>query len=267
MNGYERMMSFAGGQNVDRPPFVPDMGRWAAQHCRVPYAHYLQSATLRAQVCLHCAEQFALDALIPAGDAYDQISDWGARPQYNADAVNARVLAATAADLIRLRRPRIDAKSRMGRQVSTVGLLAAEQKKERYIFGVCQGPFTDLCTALGRQPTAEELADTQRTYPVLEMFLEQALAFAHAQLSAGADGILIDDTACENIADADYRSLMLPLHRRLIDAVQRCGGFARLRLGPRRQADALASGARMVDVDADTDMDAAAARLSPGQML
>jgi len=89
-----------------------------------------------------------------------------------------------------------------------------------------------------------------------------AIAFAEAQVEAGADIIGLGDAVASLISVDMYREFALPYEQRIFEAVHRKGGLARLHIcgnTNRIIPDMLASGADIIDLDYMVDLGKAAA--------
>ncbi len=104
----------------------------------------------------------------------------------------------------------------------------------------------------------------------MKLFFENGMRFIDAQLEAGADGIQSVEPSCSLIHPDFYQRRLLPLHRAIVDRVQRNGGFARLHICGDTHAllpYTLSTGPRILEVDSAVRMDEAAALLGKGQVL
>jgi uroporphyrinogen decarboxylase len=96
---------------------------------------------------------------------------------------------------------------------------------------------------------------------LLETIVEVEIAFARAQVEAGADIIGLGDAVASQISPAMYRRFALPYEQRIFAAVKDCGAVPRLHIcgnTSRIMADMVESGAEIIDVDWMVDIQAAA---------
>jgi MtaA/CmuA family methyltransferase len=96
---------------------------------------------------------------------------------------------------------------------------------------------------------------------LLERCVEVEIAFARAQVQAGADIIGLGDSACSQVAPAMYRRFGLPYEQRIFAAVHEMGALARLHIcgnTSRILGDMAASGADIIDLDWMVDIHRAA---------
>jgi uroporphyrinogen decarboxylase len=96
---------------------------------------------------------------------------------------------------------------------------------------------------------------------VVEFCTEQAIAFACAQVEAGADIIGLGDAICSQISPTMYRQFALPAEQRIFAAVRELGAVGRLHIcgnTSRLLPDMATSGAQIVDLDWMVDLRRAA---------
>jgi MtaA/CmuA family methyltransferase len=94
------------------------------------------------------------------------------------------------------------------------------------------------------------------------MCTQVAIAFARAQIAAGADIIGLGDAIASQMSPKSYRQYALPYEQRIFAAVHEMGALARLHIcgnTSRILADMAQSGADIIDVDWMVDMGQAAA--------
>ncbi len=128
------------------------------------------------------------------------------------------------------------------------------------VIGFAGGPFTLASYAVAGEPTKNHLPvrrlrarhpEAFRT--LLERFADVTVEYLQFQAEAGADVVQVFDTYAGYLSPADYREFLLPLHRRIHDAVDLPSiMFAR---GLSGNLDLLAdSGADAVSVDWTVDI-------------
>ena len=98
---------------------------------------------------------------------------------------------------------------------------------------------------------------------LLEICVEVEIAFARAQIEAGADIIGLGDAVASLISPAMYRRFALPYEQRIFAAVHEMGAVPRLHICGKTNKivdDMVQSGADIIDLDWMVDMEAAAAQ-------
>lgn len=96
---------------------------------------------------------------------------------------------------------------------------------------------------------------------LLEQVVEVEVAFAQAQIEAGADIIGLGDAVASQISSKMYREFALPYEKRIFDAVHQGGSFTRLHICGNTThilRDMVDSGADIIDIDWMVDIKQAA---------
>lgn len=271
MNGYERTIRFVNGEPVDRPPFMPLVIEWVARTQGIPYPDFVYNPAIRADAYLRCAEEYHLDCILPDADFYEQLEDFGAKPVYDGKGYSAAPIMEDLEDFSGLKTPGFEPGTRMGNRLATLRHIAAKEKGNRYIFGICIGPLTEFCNARGvEEALCDLLSDEDAACKAIDIFFQNGMRFIDAQLAAGADGIQIVEPCCSLIAPELYAKRILPYHKQMVERIQRNGGFARLHICGDTNLlipYTLSTGTRILDVDSAVDMQKAAAQLGPQQVL
>jgi MtaA/CmuA family methyltransferase len=97
---------------------------------------------------------------------------------------------------------------------------------------------------------------------LLEICVEVEIAFAQAQIAAGADIIGLGDAVASLVSPDMYRQYALPYEQRIFAAVHEMGALGRLHICGNTSAiagDMVQSGADIIDLDWMVDMGTAAA--------
>ncbi len=94
------------------------------------------------------------------------------------------------------------------------------------VIGFAGGPFTLSSYAVAGQPAKNHVplrrlraADPGAFRELLEVFAEVTVEYLRYQERAGADVVQLFDTYAGFLTREDYREFLLPLHRRILDAV------------------------------------------------
>ncbi|MBR4206649.1 MAG: hypothetical protein IKQ92_14340 [Clostridia bacterium] len=273
MNGYERTVKFVRGEPVDRPPFMPLAIEWIAREQGIPYPEFVYEPEKRVRAYSSAAKKYDIDCVLPDADFYEQLEDFGAKPVFDGKAFSAAPIIEDVTELSHLSLPEYAPGTREGNRLAVLRALADEFKGEKYIFGITVGPFTEFCNARGVEDALCDLMDNaDAVAEAMRIFFENGMRFIDAQLEAGAEGIQIVEPCCSLIPPALYEEHVLPLHRKMIERVQRGrdDGFARLHIcgdTNRLLPVLLGTGTRILDVDYQVDVEAGAKLLAPGQVF
>lgn len=273
MNGYERTIAFVKGQPVDRPPFMPLVIEWVSRQCGLDYRDFIYKPEVRAQAYLEIVRKFDLDHILVDADFSEQLEDFGQIPVWS-DSTGYQVepIIKNKDEIDNLVIPEIKPGTRQGNRLEIIRRVAAEEKGNRYIFGICIGPFTEYCNARGLKPVMKEvIKDPDTLRKGMAVFFENGMNFIKAQLEAGADGIQIVEPNCSLISPKFYEENILPLHKQMVEEIQQHeNSFARLHVCGDTESlmpYTLASGTHILDVDSQVDLSKVAHLLGKEQVF
>jgi len=238
MNALGRVRRRLRGENVDRAPNLDILMARAAHHVGRPLARYYLDHRVLVEANLAVQEAFDLDVVQAISDPYREAADMGLEVEFPEDGIPVRraVLLATPGDLQRLRA----VPPASGRRMSD--RLACDLRGD-----------TALLLDIHDRP--EWLSE------LLERLVEQQVAFARAQVEAGAHMIGLGDAVASLVSPKQYRAFALPCEQRIFAAVREAGAITRLHIcgdTSHLLADMGASGAEIVDLDWMVDLQAAA---------
>ncbi len=258
MNGYERTLNFVKGKDVDRPPFMPLVIEWVSKQCGIDYPTFVYDPDVRAKAYLDIVEKFDIDCVLPDADFFEQLEDFGMKPTWTEAGFQADLLIKDLADIDALTLPEIVPGTRMGNRVEIIKQVAAKEKGNRYIFGICIGPFTEYCNARGLTSAMRDIKkNKEQLQKGLDLFFRNCMRFIEAQLAAGADGIQIVEPNCSLISPKFYEEYIMPLHTAMVERIQRDGGLSRLHIcGDTTMVMpySLGTGTHILDVDSAVDL-------------
>ena len=260
MNGYERTCRFVLRQPVDRPPFMPLVIEWVSRQCGLEYPEFVYRPELRADAYLRIAEEFDLDCILPDADFSEQLEDFGQKPEWTSAGFQTEPILRSLEEIDSLRLPEIRPGTRQGNRIEVLRRIAEKEKGSRYIFGICIGPFTEYCNARGVKDAMYDIVKKKNREKMLQgirLFFENGMNFIRAQMEAGADGIQIVEPNCSLISPKLYEEYVLPLHREMVELIQKDGGFARLHVcgdTSLLMPYTLGTGTHILDVDSAVDL-------------
>ena len=121
------------------------------------------------------------------------------------------------------------------------------------VMGWVEGALAEAVDLRGMSDLLTDLYDRPAwVRDLLEMCAEVAIAFAKAQVAAGADIIGLGDAVASQVSPKSYREFALPYEQRIFAAVHEMGALTRLHIcgnTTRILADMANSGADIIDVD------------------
>lgn len=274
MNGRQRILARLAGEPVDHLPLMPITMMLAADQIGRPYGQYAADARVLVEGQLATAEKFDLDYVSCISDPAREAADCGAAVQFFDDQPpaldDAHALLADIGVLRTLRVPDPLA-GRMGDRVRAAGLFKERVGGQRLIEGWIEGPCAEAADLRGIQTLMTDFFDEpQFVRDLFEFILEMELAFARAQVEAGAELMGIGDAAASLVGPRVYNDFVFEYEKRLIEGVHAlgvpvrlhiCGNIGRILKGI-GQLDA-----DLIDIDYPVAMGKARAEIGPAPVL
>jgi MtaA/CmuA family methyltransferase len=268
MNSYDRYSARLRGEPVDRPPNFDIMMQRAAHHIGQPLAAYYQDYRVLAAANLAVAEDLHVDILQAISDPYREASDLGLVVEFPEDALplNKVPLLAEPEDIKKLHLVAPEAGRRMSDRLAAVRLMKERGGGQAPVMGWVEGALAEAADLRGVAQIMSDLYDRPEwVVEVLEFCTQEAIAFARAQVAAGADIIGLGDAVGSQVSPKMYRQYALPYEQRIFAAVREAGAIGRLHIcgnTSRIVADMASSGAAIIDLDWMVDWGQAAAALT-----
>ena len=265
MNSLERFTGRLRGLPVDRPPNVDIMMTFAAHHAGQRLREFYLDYHTLVDANLRVANDFALDIVQAISDPYREAADLGLVVEFPDDGlpVSREPLLTTPEDLHRLQPIRPEHGRRMSDRIAAVELFRAQVGGEVPIMGWVEGALAEAADLRGMMSLMLDLRERPAwVHDLLEVLVEVEIAFARAQVDAGADIIGLGDAVASQISPPMYREFALPYEQRIFQAVREAGAVARLHIcGDTTHLidDMIASGADIIDFDWMVDFACAAA--------
>ncbi len=255
MNPYVRYKARLRGEPVDRPPNFDIMMQYAAHYIGQPLARYYQDHRVLVAANLAVAEDYRLDILQAISDPYREAADHGLEVEFPPDGLplSKTPLLAEPDDLRRLRPVAPEAGRRMSDRLAAITLFRQQAGGHFPIMGWVEGTLAEAADLRGVAQLLADLYDRPEwVIELLEFCTETAIAFARAQIAAGADIIGLGDAVCSQVSPKMYRQFALPYEQRIFAAIREAGAVGRLHIcgnTSRIVADMARSGAEIVDLD------------------
>lgn len=275
MTRRERVLRFLAGAPVDRLPVMPVTMMLAADQIGRPYGEYARDHRIMGEAQLRTAEAFGFDHVSVISDPAREAADCGARICYFPDQPPAvdeeHALLADKTALVRLRPPDPRGGGRMHDRVQGVGWLRARGGDEFLVEGWIEGPCAEGADLRGINTLMVDFFDDPGFVRDLFAFVvDLELAFARAQLDAGADLIGLGDAAASLVGPRLYEEFVWPYEKQLIDGIHALGGRVRLHICG-NTTDLLGAmgrlGCAIVDLDSLAPLADARRAMGPGQAL
>lgn len=267
MNSLQRLHNTLSGTAVDRIPNFDIFMTRAVRQIGVPMSSYYLDHHVLCDANLAVLNEFDLDIVQAISDPYREAADAGLEVDFPADnlPLNRKPLIVEPEALKKVHFPVRDFGPRMTDRLEGIRLMRERVGDDVPVMGWVEGALaesadlrgmTNVMIDLGRRPAwLKEL---------LEKCVEVAIAFACAQLDAGAHIIGLGDAVASQISPRMYREFALPYEQRIFEAVRAKGGITRLHICGNTTHllnDMAQSGAQIVDVDWMVDLHRAASSL------
>jgi MtaA/CmuA family methyltransferase len=266
MNAYERMEHRLRGEPVDRPPNFDIFMTFAARRTGRPLKEYYVDHRVLVEANLRVIADFQIDIAQAISDPYRECHDFGAEIDFPDDdmPLNWIPLLAELDDIKTLPRPNPYTGRRMSDRLEAIRLFREQVGGEIPIMGWVEGALAEAADLRNINNIMLDLIEHPAwVEELLEICTEVEIAFACAQVEAGADIIGLGDAVASLISPKMYRRFALPYEQRIFAAVHEMGALCRLHIcgnTNRIVDDMVQSGADIIDLDHMVDMAAAAAK-------
>jgi len=260
MNPLQRLRHVLDGTPVDRVPNFDIFMARAAHHIGARLSTYYLDHRVLCAANLAVLEDFRLDIVQAISDPYREAADTGLAVEFPDDGLpgNRTPLIADHGDLGRIRFPVSEFGPRMTDRLEAIRTLHTAVGAEVPVMGWVEGALAEAADLRGVGNLMMDLVmNPGWVKELLERCVEVEMAFARAQVEAGAHIIGLGDAVASQISPGMYREFALPYERRIFDAVRQLGGVSRLHICGNTThllEDMAHSGAEIVDIDWMVDM-------------
>jgi len=265
VNAMDRMRATLAGEPVTRPLNFDLMMTFAAHHAGRALSDYYLDYRALCEANLAVVEDFGIDVVQAISDPYREAADLGSLVEFPHDGLPMlkTALLADPADLASLSPVDPADGARMSDRLAAVREFAGQVRGEIPILGWVEGALAEAADLRGVSTLMTDFYDEPDwVKELLDFCVEQAIAFATAQVDAGADVVGVGDAIASQLSPRMYRRYALPYEQRLVAAIHDRGALARLHIcgdTSKLLADIATTGADIIDVDWMVSMKAAAA--------
>jgi MtaA/CmuA family methyltransferase len=275
MTGKERVIRTMRGEPVDALPNMAITMMKAADEIGVPYKIYAMDAVAHARGQAAVSRAYGFDHVSGISDPAVEASDLGAAVIYRDDAPPAiddtDPLLLDTGRLVALKVPDPWSAPRMRKRIDVVRRLKKECGAEKAVEGWIEGPMAESCDLRGLSRLLMDFFDAPSFVRDLVTFVvEMELAFARAQIEAGADYIGVGDAAASLMGPDLYREFIWEAEKKCIRELHRMGVPVRLHIcgniTPLLEMIADVE-ADIVDLDSMVSVKEAREKLGPGRCL
>jgi len=269
MTAKERIYAILKGESYDRPAVTPIFMAWAANFIGRSYRDYYLDGDVLVEAQLAVVRAFNIDQISAISDPWREASAYGMEFDYPEDGVGKpkEVLIQTHADISKIKLVDITAAERAKQRIESVGKMAAEVGQTHSVLGWVEGPLAEYVDLRGLENAMLDLADKPEIFiQAGEIIIQNEIAFALAQIKAGADMIGIGDAAASLISPEMYCKYVLPLEQRQIAAIHEAGAAVKLHICGNISDNIFymaQTGADIIDVDWMVPLDRARELVGP----
>jgi MtaA/CmuA family methyltransferase len=275
MNSRERVLAMIEGRPIDRLPFMPITMMFAARQCGVKYREYVSDYRALVDAQIQVAERFDIDQVSAISDPAREPADLGAALEWFDDQppalVESNALLADKSRLIGLKPADPLGGGRMHDRVKAIALFRQRVGGQKLIEGWVEGPCAEAADLRGINTLMIDFFDDPAFIrDLFEFSVRMELAFARAQVEAGADIIGVGDAAASLVGPAIYEKYVWPYEKKLVDGLHEMGTRVRLHIcGKTRKLFGGIGrlGCEIVDLDYPAPMGEARRTMGPGQVL
>jgi len=232
MNGYERYAAVLKGEPMDHLPRIPILMQYAAEYIGSDYAAFAADYRVLVQANEACAKEFGIDQLSCISDPYRETHGFGAKMEYVPDAPprSTRPLESTK-DLSVLLDPDPLVSERMLDRVKAARTYKRRFGGEYSILGWIEGPAAEACDLRGATAFMMDAIDDEAfAAELMDLCVDVGIAFARAQVAAGADTVGIGDAIASQMGPDIYERLIQPQEKRLVGAIHGMGAWVKLHI-------------------------------------
>jgi len=267
MTPHERFMAMVEGKPVDRVPVTPIIMTFSAQYCGRPFGDFCYDHNTLVECWIRCQRDFGLDFVSAISDPFREASDLGLPIRRERDNIPVRTgyLLEDLTEMEKVRYINPYEGPRMLDRINAIELFRKELDDEVTILGWIEGCFAEACDVY---PMTNLMIDTvdrpEMVWEFLDRILPTEIAFAEAQIEAGAHVIGIGDAAASLVSPETYANLILPFEQREVQAIHAAGAKVKLHIcgNTNHLVDLMwKSGADIIDLDHAVDMPRARQRI------
>jgi len=263
MTPKERIYATINGQPIDRPAVTPIFMAWAANFIGKTYRDYYLDGGVLVEAQLAVTRAFNIDQISAISDPWREASAYGMAFDYPPDGVGKpkALLIQSKDDAAKIRSLDLKAAGRTAQRIESVARMAQAVGETHSVLGWVEGPLAEYADLRGVETAMYDLIDDPDFFTdVAERIVANEIAFALAQVEAGADMIGMGDAACSLVGPDVYGRHILPLERKIVDAIHNAGAAVKLHIcGNINPIIALMAqtGADIIDADWMVPLDAA----------
>ena len=234
MTPLERYRATLAGNPVSPLVRCPILMRFAAEHIGRTYGDFLRDHRVLVEANLRCAEDFGYDQFSLISDPVRETEGFGGHTEFQDNGVpicHGQLETDEELESSKLTPPDPHTSPRMRDRIDGVRLMRERAGDTTSILGWVEGPAAEASDLRGMANFFMDLLEEPEACgDLLDLTRDTAIAFAIAQLDAGADSIGIGEAVASQMSADTYRELCLPRMRDLINAINAKDGVVKLHI-------------------------------------
>lgn len=279
MTSIERVRRAIRGESVDHLPAQPMGMMFSAKRAGIPFIDYTKDGRKMAEAQLKFAAEFGVDCLLTCSDPAREVIDIAGEGSVDwftdqGPAINEERAALT--DKLRLKTFKLPdplGGGRMHDRVKSIEIMRREAGPDLSIVGWIEGPLALAAELRGVNTIMLDFGDDPEfARDLLRFSADVALAYAPAQIAAGADTMAMSDAAASLIGPALYEEFLWPEQMRVMQALKEKFPHVIRRLHMCGRTDPLAPKMRelpvdIYEIDFPADLKTVRDRLGPDKVI
>lgn len=228
MTSIERVRRVIRGEPVDRLPAQPMSMMFSAKHAGIPFIDYTKDGRKMAEAQLKFVEDYGLDCLLTCSDPAREVIDIAGDASVDwftdqGPAINEERAALT--DKLQLRTYKVPdplGGGRMHDRVKSIEIMREKAGPGMSIVGWVEGPLALAAELRGLNTIMLDFGDDPEfVHDLLRFSADVAIAYAPAQIAAGADTIGMSDAAAGLIGPTLYEEFVWEEQKRVYDTIKK----------------------------------------------
>jgi MtaA/CmuA family methyltransferase len=225
-------MAAIQGETLDRVANMPLIKQFCTRQLGWKYVDYNRDHRVLVEAQLRMHDRWGFDCFNTIGYPYREAGDCGLPLLWLEDTVPKAqgVLVRDRSDIAAIRWPDPWEGPLMSDRLQAIRLFK-EHRPDVAVLGWVEGCFAQAATFRGMDQALMDLVlgpDLLRE--LMDVILPHELAFAKAQVEAGADIIGVGDSAASLVGPAHYAELILPYEMALISGIRQTGAPVKLHI-------------------------------------
>lgn len=233
MTSRDRFFKRLSGEPVDRVPNLNIVMMFSAKLHGISYSEYCTDYKKLVEADMAASEKFGIDMLSVVSDPVREVEIFGGETVIPFDDVpyEKEPFVKEYADIGKLKINKVESAPRAHDRVKAVELFKKRAGEEYPICGWVEGPVAESADLRGISKFMEDLLiEPEAASELMEICVQNGIAYARAQIDAGAEVIGVGDAAASLIGPRIYETMALEYERKLLAAIKDMGAVTKLHI-------------------------------------